>query len=103
MTLEEAQLAKVDLVLDKLNLEPGMTLLTRVAGGAGRSFAVEKYDVNVNGLTSSRNHHERSKDAYAIERNGAPRPGCRVSCLKRTSTGSSALRHSDAFKKGVVI
>lgn len=66
MTLEEAQLAKVDLALDKLNLEPGMTLLD-VGCGWGRALvrAVEKYDVNVIGLTLSRNHYERSKDRLA--------------------------------------
>lgn len=35
MTLEEAQLAKVDLALDKLNLEPGMTLLDVGCGWGG--------------------------------------------------------------------
>lgn len=57
MTLEEAQLAKVDLALDKLNLEPGMTLLDVGCGWGGALVrAVEKYDVNVIGLTLSRNH-----------------------------------------------
>jgi cyclopropane-fatty-acyl-phospholipid synthase len=51
LTLEEAQLAKIDLALDKLGLQPGMTLLD-VGGGRG-STAVEKYDVNVIGLTLS--------------------------------------------------
>src|ERR1700740_521968 len=35
MTLEEAQLAKLDLALDKLNLEPGMTLLDVGCGWGG--------------------------------------------------------------------
>lgn len=66
MTLEEAQLAKVDLALDKLNLEPGMTLLDVGCGWGGALVrAVEKYDVNVIGLTLSRNHYERSKDRLA--------------------------------------
>jgi cyclopropane-fatty-acyl-phospholipid synthase len=66
MTLEEAQLAKLDLALDKLNLEPGMTLLDVGCGWGGALVrAVEKYDVNVIGLTLSRNHHERSKARLA--------------------------------------
>ena len=35
MTLEEAQLAKLDLALDKLHLEPGMTLLDVGCGWGG--------------------------------------------------------------------
>jgi cyclopropane-fatty-acyl-phospholipid synthase len=56
MTLEEAQIAKIDLSLGKLNLQPGMTLLDVGCGwGATIKRAVEKYDVNVVGLTLSRN------------------------------------------------
>lgn len=56
MTLEEAQLAKVDLSLGKLGLEPGMTLLD-IGCGWGTTIvrALERYDVNVVGLTLSRN------------------------------------------------
>jgi cyclopropane-fatty-acyl-phospholipid synthase len=64
MTLEQAQLAKIDLSLGKLGLQPGMTLLDVGCGwGATMRQAVEKYDVNVVGLTLSRNqqaHVERS-------------------------------------------
>lgn len=56
MPLEEAQLAKIDLALGKLNLEPGMTLLDIGCGwGATMRRAIEKYDVNVVGLTLSEN------------------------------------------------
>jgi cyclopropane-fatty-acyl-phospholipid synthase len=56
MTLEEAQLAKIDLSLGKLGLEPGMTLLDIGCGwGATLKRAIEKYDVNVVGLTLSKN------------------------------------------------
>ncbi|AQA05790.1 SAM-dependent methyltransferase [Mycobacterium sp. MS1601] len=56
MSLQEAQLAKIDLSLSKLNLRPGMTLLDVGCGwGATMLRAVEKYDVNVVGLTLSRN------------------------------------------------
>ena len=66
MTLEEAQIAKLDLGLDKLNLEPGMTLLDVGCGWGGAVVrAVEKYDVNVIGITLSRNHYARSKAKLA--------------------------------------
>ncbi len=56
MTLEEAQFAKRKLALDKLNLEPGMTLLDIGSGwGSTMRHAVEHYDVNVIGLTLSEN------------------------------------------------
>ncbi|OBF24349.1 cyclopropane mycolic acid synthase PcaA [Mycobacterium kubicae] len=56
MTLEEAQIAKIDLALGKLGLEPGMTLLDIGCGwGATMRRAIEKYDVNVVGLTLSEN------------------------------------------------
>jgi cyclopropane-fatty-acyl-phospholipid synthase len=59
MTLEEAQYAKIDLALGKLGLEPGMTLLDVGCGWGGTvKRAVEKYDVNVIGLTLSKNQSE---------------------------------------------
>ena len=58
MSLEEAQLAKIDLALDKLELRPGMTLLDVGCGWASvMKRAVERYDVNVVGLTLSRNQN----------------------------------------------
>jgi len=56
MTLQEAQIAKIDLALGKLGLESGMTLLDVGCGWASvMKRAVEKYDVNVIGLTLSKN------------------------------------------------
>ncbi len=67
MTLEEAQLAKIDLSLGKLGLQPGMTLLDVGCGwGATLRRAIEQYDVNVIGLTLSKNqaaHVQKSFDA----------------------------------------
>ncbi|HTQ20557.1 MAG TPA: cyclopropane mycolic acid synthase CmaA2, partial [Mycobacterium sp.] len=58
MTLEEAQYAKRKLALDKLGLEPGMTLLDIGCGwGSTMRHAVEEYDVNVIGLTLSENQY----------------------------------------------
>src|ERR1700760_3939426 len=61
-SLEEAQIAKVDLNLDQLDLKPGMTLLDIGCGwGTTMKRAVEKYDVNVIGLTLSKNQHARAQ------------------------------------------
>jgi cyclopropane-fatty-acyl-phospholipid synthase len=66
MTLEEAQLAKIDLSLGKLGLQPGMTLLDIGCGwGATMRRAVERYDVNVIGLTLSENQHDYAEKAFA--------------------------------------
>ncbi|MEE6179764.1 cyclopropane mycolic acid synthase family methyltransferase [Mycobacterium sp. 050134] len=60
LTLEEAQLAKIDLHLDKLDLRAGMTLLDIGCGwGTTMKRAVERFDVNVIGLTLSHNQHAR--------------------------------------------
>ena len=72
MTLEEAQIAKIDLSLGKLGLQPGMTLLDVGCGwGATMRRAIEKYDVNVIGLTLSRNqaaHVQKMFDAMDTPR-----------------------------------
>ena len=66
MTLEEASNAKFDLALGKLNLEPGMTLLDIGCGWGGALVrAVEKFDVNVIGITLSRNQFEYSQAKLA--------------------------------------
>ncbi len=55
-TLSEAQIANVDQHLEKLDLKPGMTLLEIGCGwGLTLQRAMEKYDVNVIGLTLSKN------------------------------------------------
>ncbi|MDP7701749.1 MULTISPECIES: cyclopropane mycolic acid synthase family methyltransferase [unclassified Mycobacterium] len=72
MTLEEAQIAKIDLSLGKLGLQPGMTLLDIGCGwGATMRRAIEKYDVNVIGLTLSKNqaaHVQQTFDALDTTR-----------------------------------
>ncbi len=65
MTLEEAQFAKIDLSLGKLGLEPGMTLLDVGCGwGATMRRAIEKYDVNVVGLTLSENQADHVQKMF---------------------------------------
>ena len=72
MTLEEAQIAKIDLSLGKLGLEPGMTLLDIGCGwGATLNRAVEQHDVNVVGLTLSKN--QQAHVMKVLEKSGSPR------------------------------
>ena len=55
-SLEQAQLAKIDLSLGKCNLKPGLLLLDIGCGwGATALRAAEKYQVDVIGLTLSQN------------------------------------------------
>jgi cyclopropane-fatty-acyl-phospholipid synthase len=74
-TLEEAQLAKVDLALGKLGLQPGMTLLDIGCGwGSTMARAIEKYDVNVIGLTLSENQKAYVENVFAaLDEKGNPR------------------------------
>lgn len=66
MTLDEAQVAKFDLALGKLHLEPGMTLLDIGCGwGGALELAVQKYDVNVIGLTLSKNQCQYARERLA--------------------------------------
>jgi cyclopropane-fatty-acyl-phospholipid synthase len=66
MTLEEAQIAKIDLALGKLGLQPGMTLLEVGCGwGAAMLRALEMYDVNVVGLTLSKNQQAYAEQLVA--------------------------------------
>ena len=72
MTLEEAQLAKIDLSLGKLALQPGMTLLDVGCGwGATINRAIGKYDVNVVGLTLSRN--QQAHVQQLLDKQDSPR------------------------------
>ena len=66
MTLEQAQIAKIDLALGKLAMQPGTTLLDIGCGwGATLMRAVEKYDVNVIGLTLSKNQQAHVEKLFA--------------------------------------
>jgi mycolic acid methyltransferase MmaA1 len=66
MSLQQAQNAKYDLALSKLNLEPGMTLLDIGCGwGAGLVRAATTHDINVIGLTLSHSHYAYSAAVLA--------------------------------------
>jgi cyclopropane-fatty-acyl-phospholipid synthase len=72
MTLEEAQVAKVDLSLGKLGLKPGMTLLDVGCGwGATMMRALQRHDVNVVGLTLSEN--QAAHVSEQLDRSGSAR------------------------------
>lgn len=59
MTLDQAQLAKIDLSLGKCDLHPGQRLLDIGCGwGATMRRAAERFGVNVIGLTLSRNQFD---------------------------------------------
>src|SRR5690242_8317486 len=65
MTLQEAQIAKIDLALGKLGLQSGMTLLDIGCGwGATMRRAIDNYDVNVVGLTLSKNQAAHVQSAF---------------------------------------
>lgn len=72
MTLEQAQMAKIDLALGKLGLRPGMTLLDIGCGwGATLLRALRGYDVDVIGLTLSTNQAAHVQHLLAAD--GSPR------------------------------
>jgi cyclopropane-fatty-acyl-phospholipid synthase len=74
-TLEQAQIAKIDLSLSKCELTPGMTLLDIGCGWGATVFrAAERYDVNAVGLTLSENQYkyasrlaDKSADSHAVQ------------------------------------
>ncbi|MFG3614628.1 cyclopropane mycolic acid synthase family methyltransferase [Nocardia sp. NPDC047654] len=69
MTLEQAQRAKIDLALGKLDLWPGMTLLDVGCGwGSTMLRAATAYGAQVVGLTLSRNQYEYVADKIERER-----------------------------------
>ena len=79
MTLKQAQRAKVDLALGKCDLRPGMTLLDVGCGwGSTMLRAMERYDVNVIGLTLSRNQHEHVRTLLAEHGGGGRRAEVRL-------------------------
>ncbi len=62
-TLDEAQLAKLDLVCRKLQLKPGMRLLDIGCGwGALAKYAAEEYQAEVVGITISHQQYEYAKE-----------------------------------------
>jgi cyclopropane-fatty-acyl-phospholipid synthase len=65
-TLDDAQLAKLDLSCQKLLLKPGMRVLDIGCGWGGfAKFAAERYGVEVVGVTISKQQYEYAKKACA--------------------------------------
>jgi cyclopropane-fatty-acyl-phospholipid synthase len=98
MTLKEAQIAKIDLALGKLGLQPGMMLLDVGCGwGSAMLRALEKYDVNVVGLTLSKNQAAYVDKLLAVSESPRSKRCCSRAGSSFTSrwTGSwrSALEH----------
>ncbi len=63
--LDDAQEAKLELICQKLNLEPGMKILELGCGfGSFAGYAAEKYGVEVTGYTVSKNQYEYAKERY---------------------------------------
>jgi cyclopropane-fatty-acyl-phospholipid synthase len=61
-TLEEAQIAKMDLICRKLLLEPGMRILEVGCGwGTFAKYAADKYGVSVVGVTVSKQQFQYAK------------------------------------------
>lgn len=65
MTLEEAQIAKMRLVADKLDLKPGMKVLELGCGfGALADLMATEYGVHVTGVTLSEDQHAYAKKHF---------------------------------------
>ncbi len=63
--LDEAQEAKLELVCQKINLEPGMQILDLGCGfGSFAGYAAEKYKVKVTGVTVSRQQYMLGNERY---------------------------------------
>jgi len=65
-TLEQAQIAKYDRILDRLKLKPGLSILEIGSGWGGLSIrAAEKYGCKVTSLTLSQNQLEEAQRRVA--------------------------------------
>lgn len=70
-TLEQAQIAKIDLALGKLDIEPGMVLLDIGCGwGSTMLRALDRFDVEVIGLTLSNNQYNYVRSLLAQRPDG---------------------------------
>ncbi len=93
MTLEEAQIAKIDLALGKLGLQPGMLLLEVGCGwGSAMLRALEKYDVNVVGLTLSKNQAAYVEQLLAVRIARVPSGCCSRAGSSFTSRWTGSWR-----------
>ncbi|WP_405182101.1 cyclopropane mycolic acid synthase family methyltransferase [Nocardia sp. NBC_01377] len=97
LPLEQAQLAKIDLALGKLDLRPG-TLLLDIGCGWGATLlrAAECYGVRVIGLTLSRN--QRDHVAGQIERRGLENAEVRLQGWEEFDDDVDAIVSIGAFE-----
>lgn len=111
LSLQAAEVAKIDLNLGKLGLRPGMTLLDVGCGwGATMRRAIEKYDVDVIGLTLSEEQCAYSRqllDSLGTEHSGRvllqrwegfDEPVDRIVCIEALER-LSARRYLDFFAR----
>ncbi len=99
MTLEEAQLAKIDLALRKCELRPGMRLLDIGCGwGSTLRRAAERYGVCVTGLTLSRNQHQAASRSLRRLAAGAGRAEVRLQGWEEFTEPVDAIVSIGAFE-----
>ncbi len=99
MTLEEAQLAKIDLSLRKCDLRPGMRLLDIGCGwGSTLRRAVERYGVRAIGLTLSRNQHQAASRSLQRLPAGAGRAEVRLQGWEEFTEPVDAIVSIGAFE-----
>ncbi len=78
-SLEQAQLAKIDLALGKCNLRPGMRLLDVGCGwGSTMVRAMDRFDVDIVGLTLSRNQFDYAHSLLRQQDRGRRRAEVRL-------------------------
>lgn len=66
MSLEQAQLAKIDAILHKCQLQPGMKLLDVGCGwGSTLKRAAEQYQIDVVGITPDHSYYQYARDHIA--------------------------------------
>ncbi len=99
MTLEEAQVAKIDLALGKCELRPGARLLDIGCGwGSTLCRAAERYGVDALGLTVSRNQHRAASRSLRRVAGGAGRAEVRLQGWEEFTEPVDAIVSIGAFE-----
>lgn len=99
MTLQEAQLAKIDLALRKCELRPGMRLLDVGCGwGSTLRRVTERHGVHAVGLTLSRNQHRAASRSLRRVPAGAGRAEVRLQGWEEFTEPVDAIVTIGAFE-----